>query len=129
MKSAVDDDPSALTLSVVAPEEDPVPRRRTDPDWSCQQRWDFLCSLKVTDKAVNVPAPSNREQDLSEFQPPQARFPHRVKPSVATGKSPILQLRPDLGLKISAVLTLTLPLVPSPPTVRIPACKHFAVIS
>ena len=81
MKSTVDDDPSALSLSVVDTEYVP-PRRRTDPDWSCQQRCPCLCSLKVTDKAVNVPAPSNREQDLScEFdQPPQARFPHKVKP-------------------------------------------------
>ena len=124
MKSAVDDDPSALSLSVVDLEEDP-PRRRTDPDWSCQQICPSLRSLKVTDNAVNVPAPSNREQDFDDEkgEPPQARFPHKDKLLAATGKSPILQLRPDLGLKISAVLIRPLP--PSPPTVRIPACKHF----
>ena len=123
MKSAVDDDPSAASLSDVHPEYNP-PRRRTDPDWSCQQRWCVLYSLKVTDKAVNVPAPSNREQDfICPLNPPQARFPHKDKPPVATGKSPILQLRPDLGLKISAVLKS---LSSHPPTVSIPACKHFA---
>ena len=78
MKSAVDDFLSAASLSVVVPEERP-PRRRTDPDWSCQQRWYRLSSLKVTDKAVNVPAPSNREQDCFEPTPPQARFPHKDK--------------------------------------------------
>ena len=77
---------------------------------------------------MNVPAPSNREQVLScPLNPPQARLPQTFKPQVATGMSPILQLRPDLGLKISAVLLR--PLVPYPPTVRIPACKYFAVIS
>ena len=79
MKSAVDDNPSALSFSVVDPENSP-PRRRTDPDGSCQQRWSHLCSLKVTDKAVNVPAPSNREQDFNDSPPPQARFPHKDKP-------------------------------------------------
>ena len=75
---------------------------------------------------MNVPASSNREQDSNEPQPPQARFPHKDRSLVATGKSPILQLRPDLGLKISAVLIV--PLVPNPPTVRIPAWKHFVKI-
>ena len=127
MKSGFDDDPSALSLSVVDREYTP-PRRRTDPDWSCQQRWSALFSLKVTHKAVNVPAPSNREQDFPcEIEPPQAKLPHRDKLLVTTGRSPILQLRPDLGLKISAVLLR--PLVPYPPTVRIPACKHSVVIS
>ena len=94
LKSAVDDDPSAGSISVVVPEYFP-PRRRTEPFWSCQQRCSTLCSLKVTDKAVNVPAPSNRKQDFGEFLPPQARFPHKDRPSVATGMSLILQLRPD----------------------------------
>ena len=66
---------------------------------------------------MNVPAPSNREQDFGESRPPQARFPHKVKRSVATGMSPILQLRPDLGLKNSAVV---LEPPPYPPTVRMP---------
>ena len=106
MKSAVDDDPSALSLSVVDCESIP-PRRRTDPDWSCQQRCILLSSLKVTDKAVNDPTPSNREQVflICVFQPPHAKFPHKDKLKSATGRSPILQLWPDLGLKISAVLT------------------------
>ena len=131
LKSAVDDDPSAGSISVVVPEYFP-PRRRTEPFWSCQQRCSTLCSLKVTDKAVNVPAPSNRKQDFGEFLPPQARFPHKDRPSVATGMSLILQLRPDLGLKISTVLTeppSTPPYPVTPPTVRIPACKHSVVIS
>ena len=118
-----------MSLSVITP-VDPnppnPPRRRTSPDWSFQQRWDLLTSIKVTDKAVNVPAPSNREQDFSCLYPPQARLPQTFKPQVATGMSPILQLRPDLGLKIFAVLN---GLPPYPPTVRIPACKHFSVIS
>ena len=89
-KSAVDDVPSALILSVdvIDPEYHP-PSKRTSPDRSCQQRWCNLCSVKVTDKTVNVPSPSNREQDLSACQPPQAMFPHKVKPSVAFGMSPI----------------------------------------
>ena len=79
MKSVVDDDPSALSLSVVNSPNHP-PRRRTSPDWSCQQTWYLLSSFKVTGKAVNVPAPSNREQDFENpQQPPQARFPHNVK--------------------------------------------------
>ena len=129
MKSGFDDDPSALSVSVVDGEYTP-PRRRTDPDWSCQQRCSARSSLKVTGKALNVPAPSNREQDFcSEPRPPQARFPHKDKAFVASGMSPILQLRPDLGLKISAVLIPPPVFVLRPPTVRIPACKNFAIIS
>ena len=63
MKSALDDDPSALILSVVDTEYSP-PRRRMDPDWSCQQRCVDLFCFKVTGRAVNVPAPSNREQEV-----------------------------------------------------------------
>ena len=78
---------------------------------------------------MNVPAPSNREQDFNEpSQPPQAKFPHKDKLLAATGMSPILQLRPDLGLKISAVLNQPVLGPPCPPTVRIPECKHFVKI-
>ena len=125
MKSGVDDVPYALSLSVVDLELNP-PRRRTFPDLSGQQRWNLLSSFKVTDKDVNVPGPSKREQESKVFHPPQARFSHKVKTLVATGRSPTLQLRPVLGLKISAVLS---GIPPFPPTVRIPACKHSAVIS
>ena len=103
MKSVVDDDPSAASLSVVDREKYP-PRRRTDPDWSCQQRCQILRSLKVTGKAVNVPAPSNREQDCVELRPPQARFPHKDNEKSATGSLPTLQLQPVSGLKLSTML-------------------------
>ena len=76
---------------------------------------------------MKFPGPSNREQDFSKSRPPQARFPHKDKAFVASGMSPILQLRPDFGLKISTVLKrLFGPALP--PTVRIPACKHSAVL-
>ena len=120
MKSSLDEVPSAATRSVVVPEKRP-PRRRTSSDWSFQQRCITLFSLKISGKAVNVPGPSNREQDFSKSQPPQAKFPHKDKLSVATGILPIIQLRPFLGLKISAVVDLKPLHQQAPLTVRIPS--------
>ena len=122
----VDDDPSGLSLSVVDCESIP-PRSRTCPDRSGQQRWYLLSCFKVTDVVWNV-RPSNREQDLidSGVFPPQARFPQKDALCVLPGRSPILQLRPDLGLKISAVVTALL--TPIPPIVRMPEVLSLLVL-
>ena len=126
LKSAVDDDPSADTLSVVDPPlRSTPPKSKTSPDGRAQHTCSSLGSIKVTDVIVNVPLPSIREQEFIELVPPQTRFPHKVTLDVATGMSPILQLRPDFGLKISAVLRE--PLL-NPPTVRIPEAKHIITL-
>ena len=127
MKSAVEDEPSAETLSVVdeaLPPPPSPPNSKTSPDGRSQQIWNSLGCIKVTDVAVNVPTPSNQEQEFGDFLPPQARFPHRVNSAVATGRSPILQLRPVFGKKISAVLNST-PQFLYPPTVRKPKVEHL----
>ena len=99
------------------------PISRTSLDGSSQHRWCSLSSVKVTARALKDLTPSKREQDFLVSCPPETKLPHKAKWPVATGRSPTLQLCPDLGKKISAVLKKGLP--SSPPTVRIPACKHF----
>ena len=60
MKSDVDDEPSTEILSVVvgAPPFCP-PNSKISPEGRPQQRWFSLGYINVTDKAVNVPTPSN----------------------------------------------------------------------
>ena len=59
LKSAVEDNPFAETLSVVNP-----PSSNTSPDWSPQQRWKLLNWTSVSGNGVKVPLPLNFTQDL-----------------------------------------------------------------
>ena len=62
LKSAVECDPSAATLSVVVLENQP-PMSNTSPEGSGQQMWAALSCIKVTFVGENVPFGSKRVQE------------------------------------------------------------------
>ena len=83
LKSAVEDNPLAETLSVVLLES--PPSSNMSPDGSPQQRWKLLNCTSVSGNGVKVPLPLNFTQDLWFGYPPQKRLLHRLPPLATCG--------------------------------------------